>query len=517
MADAMPAPAVAPPVAPLPPPGPAIGGAPRPASRFAALLGARFTTTRRLAGALAALAAASALGLSSQLAGLHRIEKYLDELADHDEQARLALELQSALRSQSAHEAHILAGEAAHLSGYRDARARAVQLLADLDARVDEPEADAWLKDIRNSTAELDRAFQEVIAPAVLNHDPAATLMHDKSSALVHRVEGNVENVFRFLRAKTVHFHKEVERVQEETLRLAILFFVGTPVFVLAVALYLSRSIARPLALVSDGAARVAAGDLTTRIEIATEDDFGALASKFNAMTSALQTQQEKLVFSEKLAMVGRLAAGVAHELNNPLQVMLGYLSLDRYRVKGELAKHLAAVEREAIRCKEIVEDLLQLSRPAIPVVLEPVDLRDLAEEVAEALRMALGRPQPEIVVAGAGTALGTRGRLRQIVYNLAKNAADAAGPAGRVRIRVAIEDGKALAAVDDSGAGIAPEDRARIFEPFFTTKATGTGLGLPMARAVANALGGDLDVGQSDLGGARFTMRVPRAPGGNS
>jgi two-component system, NtrC family, sensor kinase len=485
-------------------------------SRLAALLGARFTTRRRLAGALAALAAASALGLSSQVAGLHRIEQYLDELADHDEQARLALELQSALRSQLAHEAHILAGEAAHLSGYREARARAVQLLADLDARVDEPKAETWPKDIRNTTAELDRVFEEVIAPAVLNRDPGATLMHDKTSALVHRVEQNVENVFRFLRAKTVQYHKEVQRVQERTLRLAILFFVGTPAFVLAIALYLSRSIARPLAQLGDGAARVAAGDLATRIDIATDDDFGALASKFNAMTGALQAQQEKLVFSEKLAMVGRLAAGVAHELNNPLQVMLGYLSLDRHRVKGELAKHLAAVEREAIRCKEIVEDLLQLSRPAIPVVLETVDLRDLAEEVAEALRMALGGPRPEILVDGAGAALGTRGRLRQIVYNLAKNAADAAGPAGRVRIRVGVEDGTAVAAVDDSGAGIAPDDRARIFEPFFTTKASGTGLGLPVARAVANALGGDLDVGESDLGGARFTLRVPRAPGGN-
>src|SRR5689334_6628722 len=95
VADARPAAASASlPVGPLPPrpPAPAVGATRRPVSRLAALLGARFTTRRRLAGALAALAAASALGLSSQVAGLHRIEQYLDELADHDEQARLALE-----------------------------------------------------------------------------------------------------------------------------------------------------------------------------------------------------------------------------------------------------------------------------------------------------------------------------------------------------------------------------------------------------------------------------------------
>jgi signal transduction histidine kinase len=477
----------------------------------------RFDTRRRLFAAFLVIAAVFAVAFWSQLAGLRRIEGRLAQLQEHDQQGRLTVEFESAIESQLAHQAQFMAGDDAQLAGYREARARAVQLLAELDRRVDEPEADTWLAEIRETTAELDRLLQREMAPAGPERTPGSAVTHDKTAALVHRVEANVDRVFGFLRAETMKYHEDVKELERSTLRLGTLFFIGTPIFALAIAVYLARSIARPLAVLGEGAARVASGDLATRIDLSTRDEFGALAAKFNAMTTALKEQQEKLVQAEKLASLGRLAAGVAHELNNPLQVMLGYISLDRHRVRGEIGKHLAAVEREAIRCQEIVEGLLQLSRPAIPIVVEPVDLREVAEEVASALRMALGEPQPTIVVEGEGTALGTRGKLRQVVFNLAKNAAEAAGGTGRVRIEVVSLDSVVRVVVSDTGGGIPAALRARIFEPFFTTKPTGTGLGLPMARAIANALGGDVEVGRDETSDAHFTLRVPRAVHGGA
>ena len=471
-----------------------------------------FDTRRRLFVAFLVLAAVFAAAFSSQVRGLRRIEAHMAQLQEHDDQARLTVELEHALESQLEHQAAFVAGDVTHLAGYRDARARVVHLVAELDRRVDEPEVDAWLADMRETTAELDRVLQEQMAPGAR---AGAGETKDRASALVRRVEVNVDRLFGFLRGETRKYHEHVKELERATQRLGFLFLVGTPIFAIALAIYLSRSIARPLAVLGDGAARVASGDLATRIDLSTRDEFGALASKFNAMTSALRDQQERLVQSEKLATLGRLAAGVAHELNNPLQVMLGYLSLDRHKVRGEIAKHLAAVEREAVRCQEIVEGLLQLSRPAIPIVVEPVELRDVADEVAGALRMALGDPQPTIAVEGAGSALGTHGKLRQVVFNLAKNAAEAAGSSGRVRIVVSSDDATVRVAVSDTGAGIPPEVRDRIFEPFFTTKSTGTGLGLPMARAIANTLGGDIDVGSGEGGGALFTLRIPRAAEG--
>jgi signal transduction histidine kinase len=259
----------------------------------------------------------------------------------------------------------------------------------------------------------------------------------------------------------------------------------------------------------------MARGDLSTRVDVPGSDEFALLAAEFNAMAAALAQHQERLVRSEKLAVLGRLAAGVAHEINNPLQVMLGYLTLHRDRVPGELGLHLSRVEREATRCKEIVEGLLQLSRPVAPAAPVRVDLREVCDEVADALRMSAGERAPVIAVEGEGSALGTRGRFRQIVFNLARNAAEAAGPAGAVRLRVSRDETTVGVVVSDNGPGLPPHVRSRVFEPFFTTKPTGTGLGLTIARTIANRLGGDVHVEAAEAHGATFTLRVPRADGG--
>ena len=476
----------------------------------------RFDTRRRLFTAFLALAGAFLVAFSWQLLGLRRMEVRLAQLQEHDEEARLTVELEHAIDSQLDEHARFLAGDRSRIVQYREARARAVHLVAEIDRRVDEPDVDSWLADIRETTAELDRLLQRQMAAGAPG-DAAGDGVPEQTLVLTRRVEANVERLFGFLRGEAMKYHEQLKQLERAALHLGILFLAGTCLFALAIAIYLSRSIARPLAVLGDGAARVAGGDLATRIALSTRDEFGALASKFNAMTAALREGQEKLVRSEKLASLGRLAAGVAHELNNPLQVILGYISLDRYRVRGEVGKHLAAVEREALRCQEIVESLLALSRPARSIPLEPVDVRDVAEEVAGALRMALGVPQASIEIGGQGTALVTRGKLRQILFNLAKNAAEAAGAAGRVSIEVSAAGSSVEVAVTDTGDGISPELEPRIFEPFFTTKPTGTGLGLPMARAIANALGGDIEVGRGQTGGARFTLRVPRANAGGA
>ena len=285
------------------------------------------------------------------------------------------------------------------------------------------------------------------------------------------------------------------------------------PVFVAAAVLYLSRSVARPLALLSEGAAAVARGDLDARIDIGTPDEFGALAAEFNAMTVALKRDQERLVESEKLAGIGRLAAGLAHELNNPLQVMLGYLSLNRDSPDPRLASHLAAVEEEAVRCKEIVAGLLELSRPTITPV--PVNLRALCDDVAVGLRMSVLPATPRLTVGGAAHALGDGPKLRQVLFNLIKNAVESAGDAGEVEVAVGCSGDLAEVAVRDSGSGVSPEARARMFEPFFTTKPGGTGLGLAVSRAIARAHRGDIGVGTAERGGAVFTLRLPRARSG--
>ena len=475
-----------------------------------------FGTRRRLMLAFTALAVAFALAFGSILVGLHRIKERVDYLHEHEDQMRVVLELEAAVRDEyKAQIQYLSAPLPAKARAVEEAAGRIVPLLATLTERVDEPEAIAWVAETRAAVRELERSFKEENAPAARRGEVArATYLHPGAYELVFTVEENAGRLFAFLRERVVMNSGAIGEMHQLTLKLAIVFVAGTLLLAAGLAAYLSRAIAAPLGVLGAGAARIASGDLATRIDLSTPDEFGALAAEFNAMATSLEQHHERLVRSEKLAGLGRVAAGIAHELNNPLQVILGYVSLDRDRVTGAVREHLARIERETVRCKEIVESLLQVARPTVSSVPVPVPLREVCDEVAEALRVAMGGRAPAITVEGEGVARGTRTPFRQIVFNLAKNAADAAGAEGAVRIAIAPGEKQVQISVSDTGPGISAELRDRIFEPFFTTKSEGTGLGLAIARSIAASLGGDIDLERVEGGGARFTVRVPAVSG---
>ncbi len=465
---------------------------PSAAGSAAAARSARSGTRARLLLAFGALALAFAAAFGWLLAGLAGMEEQLRYLHEHEAQMQLALELQAGARA--VYFPGRGGGEGAPPPP--EARARLQARLARLVAEVDEPEAIGWIARVAAALGALDAGGGD----EALRRD------------LLFTVEEEADRFCAFLRERVAEKSGAVGDLQRRTLRLAIPFVAGTLLLAGLLAAWLSHAIARPLGILGAGAARIGGGDLSTRIALDHRDEFGALATDFNAMAASLERQHEALVRAETLAGLGRVAAGIAHELNNPLQVMLGYLSLDRGKVGGEVGRHLERVEREALRCREIVEALLQLARPAAAPPPEAIDLRALSLEAAEAVRAELGGRAPAIEVRGAAEALGAPGRLRQIVLNLLRNAADAAGPAGAVAVEVAAVAARAELTVADSGPGIPPEVRARLYEPFFTTKPHGTGLGLALSRALATSLGGELVLDGAATGGARFTVRVPLA-----
>jgi len=472
-----------------------------------------FSTRRRLIAAFSLVLAAFLVAAALQLSALRRMESTFAAMEERDTEMQLALQLESSVRDQFAHQGLFAANDTRlQLLEYQEARRRALDATDALERLLKAPEP--ALHEIRRATEELDRVFREQVAPAVRLQEAAALQAHDLSHRQVARVEENIDKIFAKLQHANSESRRELVGIQETAMRLIAALIVAIPLFVVGAVLYLSRSVARPLARLSVGAAVVAAGNLDARIDIRTPDEFGALASEFNAMTVALKQHQARLVLSEKLAGIGRLAAGVAHELNNPLQVILGYLSLNRDVADRRLAAQLAATEEEALRCKQIVDNLLELSRPTAESA--PVELRGLCEDVASRLRVVV-HDELDVSVDGSARALGDRPRLRQVIFNLIKNAVEAAGPTGRVAVRVRASDDRAEVEVSDSGPGIAPDARVRLFEPFFTTKPTGTGLGLAVSRATALAQGGDIDVRNGESGGAVFTLRLPLAPEGRS
>lgn len=475
-------------------------------------------TIRKLLIAVGALVLFHAVGSSLSALGLSDVHEALHSTNGHAENQRLALELASAVRDQYAHQAHtIIIGDESHLPLYAHAKESVVELTNTLRARVADGEERTWIDDIEAATTRLDDAFRQRIVPAVLRGDTAYVEdEHRRAQETVTFIQDRADRLVRRFEESIARNEARATTIERRVIGWTVAYLVLAPALAVAIALYVGRSVARPLARLSAGAERIGRGDLHTRISIATRDEFAALANRFNAMASSLRQHEERLVQTEKLAGIGRLAAGVAHEINNPLAVILGYTRLLKKTAQGSVTDDLGVIEDEVLRCKEIVQGLLDLSRP-VPHSNDPVPLRALADDVVSRLRESKTVQDVEIHVEGAAEATGNGDKLRQVVLNLVQNAAEAAGPGGAVDVVVRSLGDSAEVSVGDSGAGIGPEARSKLFEPFFTTKPSGTGLGLAVSRSIARAHRGDIEVGASWRGGALFTLRIPTPSAANA
>lgn len=242
-----------------------------------------------------------------------------------------------------------------------------------------------------------------------------------------------------------------------------------------------------------------------------------------------LRRLQAAVARADRLQTVGRFAAGLAHEVRNPLAAIVGCLQLlegARDLSDDDARRMLDIAHREAQRLSKLVSEFLLYARPAPPERHE-TDLAALVEESVVALRAAhtaRGEVKIDIVVDKHVQAFVDGGQTRQIVWNLLNNAVAAStgevGPiepprAPRVLVTVTEQRGMAAVVIDDTGPGVPTENRARVFVPFFTTRATGTGLGLPTAHQLALGQDGEIDLEESPLGGARFILTLPlRDPG---
>jgi signal transduction histidine kinase len=232
--------------------------------------------------------------------------------------------------------------------------------------------------------------------------------------------------------------------------------------------------------------------------------------------TTALQSAQSQLMRAEKLAALGTLAAGVAHEVNNPLQPILSSLEMamediDAGRpVERELLEYAV---NDVVRIKRIVSNLLDFARPTQSQdVLTPTDVNTLVNEV-----LSLANKQLQVHGIKVQTEFGTprlisanRDQLKQVFLNLLVNAMDAMKNGGQLRISTSEHENFAAVIVSDSGTGIPQETLQKIFDPFFTTKPSGTGLGLSVSHSIIEGHGGNIAV-NSDIGeGTTFTVRLP-------
>ncbi len=244
-------------------------------------------------------------------------------------------------------------------------------------------------------------------------------------------------------------------------------------------------------------------------------------AGTIESQLRALETSQRAALQNEKLAAIGRLAAGIAHEVRNPLGVIRASASMVRehFTPTDEAYRACDFIREEIDRLNSLITSLLTFSRPA-ELRLQSVSIEHIIDRTLQLAGEELQRRGITVTrerEASSPTVTADPDLIVQVVFGLLINAAEALGEQGLVIIRTVSDPREVQVEVVDTGPGVSPADAERIFEPFFTTKATGTGLGLPMAARIVRAHGGLIEVvhgqeGEARGAGARFRVHLPIA-----
>lgn len=465
----------------------------------------------RLALALGTVLLVIGLVSVSCLWAIFDIHQRLHSLKQDEERARNVVRLAGAVRDQYAHVAHtIIIGNDTHAPLFREATRRLTELAAEVRQQSG-PSGAADVDRITQASREIERLFETQVLAAVRAGDRATlAARHERILALAMEAEDQAEMLARRAEASMEDLNRHVRATQHGAILLTIVAHVIALLTASLIGFYLYRTIARPIAALSAGASRVAAGNLETRIAVERKDELGRLSERFNDMIQSTKENQKKLLHAERLVGLASMSAGIAHELNNPIGVILGYAKLLRHRGEGADPKVLAAIEEEAERCQQVIEGLLELTRGGV-LHTAPVDFRALVDDVIDRLRIKGGLPEIATEVHGRATVQGDESKLRQVLTNLVANAVEACGTQGRVVVLIDDPDvGRASVEIQDSGPGLTTAARERVFEPFFTTKPAGSGLGLAISRAIARAHGGDVVVASTSERGATFRLTLP-------
>lgn len=282
-------------------------------------------------------------------------------------------------------------------------------------------------------------------------------------------------------------------------------------------AYFLSRRLLKHVSELVTGTRHIMRGDLRYRVAETERDEIGQLAQSFNAMaqeiqehrghmermmdakTAELKQTQDSLVQSEKLASIGLLASGVAHELNNPLTSILMNVNLlmEDARDHPALRQELQRIGEDTVRCKRIIDDLRDFSRRH-ELDIVPTDLNRLVQDTLGSMGRRLERHGitvfPEFS-RGMPLVPSDPARMEQVLANVLVNAVQAMPEGGDLTVRTALQPDHAEISVQDTGPGIPDTIRNRIFDPFFTTKPHGTGLGLSIVYRIMEAHGGEVEV----------------------
>ncbi|MGB4600506.1 MAG: Cache 3/Cache 2 fusion domain-containing protein [Trichlorobacter sp.] len=313
-------------------------------------------------------------------------------------------------------------------------------------------------------------------------------------------------------------FYKEANAIKSRIFLSTIVLISIVGCFATLLVLYASSVATSPIMHMIETIRKVRKGDMEARMEVTGNDELAEMATAFNRMTDIIKRNQEmeaSLAQQGKMASLGVLSSGVAHEINNPLGVILGYAGY----LEGKLAeddpnyKYIHEIKRESKRCKKIVQDLLSYARTPRPT-LALTNLNKLLTEIVEfssnhtdmrgvTIRTSFDRHLPKVLLDGD--------QLRQVAINLILNAGGAMPDGGELLITTTPGPDHTVRTIfRDTGSGIPAENLEKIFEPFYTTKMRGTGLGLAITRQIIEMHHGEITIESEPGHGTTVTVTLP-------
>ena len=324
--------------------------------------------------------------------------------------------------------------------------------------------------------------------------------------------------------------------VQEEPFvhdrKLATWFFLGVVIFTTVISLVMltlmTRTVLRPIGRIVKMSDKVIAGDLSARVNMQLSGEMGMLCLAIDQMADAVaqredalaQATRQQIGQSEKMALIGRMSAGIAHEINNPLTGLLTFEHLLKSEkgLSDKGKEYLDIMYDETSRMREIVMGLLNYSRES-SLEMKLLDVNEVIREWLKLLRSQKDFKDITIekkLAEGLSKVNGDANQLKQVIGNLCFNACEAMPAGGILSISTSEENGKVLISIADTGCGIKEEHLEMIYEPFFTTKSVGkgTGLGLSVSYGIIRKHGGIMKAESKEGEGTTFTITLPVVSG---
>lgn len=469
---------------------------------------------RRLGRSFARVALVATVASILLLFFLFRVANSVHNMQRDESAIRTGLGLATAVREQYIHAAHtLIVGNRSHIEHYTEWVDRVRSGARELRARV--PEHERWRIDrIETFSREMDLVFHEQIVPATLAMDRARMIQaHDVLEQHVEIAARDADLVAQSVEDRMSREHVSATHVTRIAVSIAVLGILSLVLLSIVSTRNLRDAVVRPLHSLAEAATRIGTGDLAARVSVAPEGELGIVARAFDRMAEQLSDHQRRLVASERMAAIGQLAAGVAHEINNPIGVIRGYLrTMIPEAEREELRKELLILDEEAAACQRIAEDLVAYAR-APEINRTESDIATLLAATAERFEASGESKGCQIRVEADHVQLSVDGvRLRQVLLNLLRNAVQAAPKGSPIEVYGQATARAYIVRVLDRGSGVPDELRTKIFEPFLSGRVNGTGLGLAVCSGILRAHGGEISARPRDGGGSEFVVSLPRA-----